>query len=443
MSLNTIIDEVYERFLSGEFYEPEGLKSGRLFITKLQKDLILMKEMLNDYGLEVDKRGWLADEIFPITVDIINREKTPGSKVYVGRGRTQICVVYYGICPELGNFVAVVLWPQESDSSRTTYKRIYDLIEQDKDQSKVIRFRRKYGLFPPNELHPFWDKEIVSIDKPKAVYDWRYCPYLKETGDTITSHKSPINFRKIFIEEEGRRVPVYVNFKVTIGSVLGIRKDEVKLLIPSLFSKDRIYIARITPNIYPQLKKQHTYYFLISERAKENIESYVQECTPAYPVDILAFLISFSLYILHLGSLRLFVASEEAFKTLFDYCVFKTAKFCRTLDSSSILWTPKNILISFLSPFFRMIEANLFYVPYFLIDLKDEVLKLFDQRLLQKEMTLKHVGLLFDEKGMLLPLKELNPLYEQLYFFMNLKKFIWWSGNHQRAYENLIKILHR
>jgi len=441
MSLSIIIDKVYEKFKSEEFYEPRDLKSGRLFITRLQKDLILMRKLLDDHDLEIDKRGWLVDEIFPITVDIINREKAPGNRVYVGHGHIQICVVYYGICPELSNFVTIVLWPKESDSSRRTYKKIYDLIEQDKDRRKVILFRKKYGLFPPNELHPFWDKEIDSIDKPKAVYEWKYCPYLKEVGDTITSHKSPVNFRKIFIKEDGRRFSRYVNFKVTIGRILGIRKDEVKILIPSLFSKNRVYVTKIAPSIYPKMEKQRTYYFLISERAEENVESYVEDFAPAEPVDVLAFLLSFSLYILHLGFFRLRVASEITFKRLFDYCVSKTTKFCRTLNASCKLWTPKNILISFLSPFFRMIGGNLFYVPYFLINLEDETLELFDQRLLQRKATLKvDVGLLFDKKGMLLNLKKLNPLYEQLRFFMELKKFIWWSEDHYRLYKNLLNL---
>jgi len=75
--------------------------------------------------------------------------------------------------------------------------------------------------------------------------------------------------------------------------------------------------------------------------------------------------------------------------------------------------------------------------------LEDETLKLFDQRLLQGKATLKgDVGLLFDKRGMLLNLKKLNPLYRQLRFFMELKKFIWWSEDHARIYKNLLEFMH-
>ena len=57
-----------------------------------------------------DKRGWLAIHHFPITLEIMNKERLPGKDVYISSlGKEKSLLIYYGLCPELENFMTLVI----------------------------------------------------------------------------------------------------------------------------------------------------------------------------------------------------------------------------------------------------------------------------------------------------------------------------------------------
>jgi hypothetical protein len=444
MRLNNVIDEAHKKFDEGEYLELNSIRRGKEFIYRLQKDLILIRSLQDAFGFSLDKRNWLSSELFPVTVEVINREPAPGAQVHVGYGKMQICVVYYGICPELENFVAIVLWPKESKTSKLTYQKIYKLISEDTKKEKVIRFQKGYGLKLPNELHPFRDKDIDSISKSKAVYEWEYVPYLKDMGNTILSHKSPVNFRKVFIEDEAR-FTTYLNLKSTIGTLLSLRKDEITVRIPSFEDRDRIFTARISPKIFSFLRKTERssiYYLQVSEIANDNIFPYVRDFSLAYPIDVLASLLNFLLYVIHLGLSRLRLISIRTYWDLFNLCFKKTLSFCKIPNGIGFqLWTPENVFNAFLSPFFRQIHDHIFYVPFFLYRENDEIIELYDQSLAKRKSTLTDdQQLLFNSKGKLLNLHKLNASYRVLRFLIELKKMLWWSAQHEFIFQKLTEI---
>jgi hypothetical protein len=441
--LSDRIDDVHESLRKGETPEVYKAEEGRVFLWKLILDYEKLRKLIEENDLLLDRRGWIAVDLFPITIEILNRELSPGSKVYVGHGRYKICVVYYGISPELENFVVTCLWPKDAGTSKLAYRKIYDIVKTDLDLRKVIRFVQDFGLEPPNLIHPFNDRRIEAIVKPKSVYEWQSVPYLTEIGNTLLSHKSPVNFQKIFIDSNNGRLSTYVNVKCSIGSFLEIRREEARILVPSLFSGNLAYQTRITPDVFSQIRtapRFSLYHILIQESAEENITRTIFKIVPATPPDVVSTLLLFSMYQLFLGSRRLLVMSTEHFAKLFRLCVEKTFDFCHSRDSGSQFWTPDTFFTGYLSPFFRKIGNNIFYVPHFLNALYDSMLEKFDDRLMQGKNSISD-GLLFGEGGAYLNKAVLGRKYQMLRFLIDAKRFSWWSSDHEFVYQALRHVL--
>jgi len=443
--LSDRIDDIHESLRKTHSPEISDDEEGRFFLRKLVRDWTRLRAVIEENDLFLDRRGWIAVDLFPVTFEILNRHLSPGDKVYVGHGRYGICVVYYGISPELENFVVTCLWPEKSGTSKLAYRRIYDIVSKDSLSSRVIRFGQDFGLEPPNLIHPYNDRTIEAIEKPKSVYDWQYVPYLREIGNTLLSHKSPLNFQKIFLETKEGPLPVYVNVKSSIGFFREIRKDEANVLVPSLFWSDLGYRTRITPEVFSQLKNNFAntpYHFLIQERAEENIIPTIFRVSPAKSSEVASTLLLFTMYILFLGSRRLMILPWEQFIQLFKFCVKRALQFCRESDSGLQLWTPDTFFATYLSPFFRKIGQQLFYTPHFLSRWQDSILQVFDSRLAENRPTVSD-GPLFGSDGAWLNKAILGRQYQMLRFTIDAKRFIWWSGEHNILHQAIRNVLSR
>ncbi len=441
--LSDRIDDVHESLRNATRPEISGVEEGRFFLRKLITDSTRLRALIEDNDLFLDKRGWMAVDLFPVTFEILNRDLSPGDKVYVGHGRYGICVVYYGISPELENFVVTCLWPEKSGTSKLAYRKIYDIVSKDLLSSKVVRFGQDFGLEPPNLIHPYNDRTIEAIEKPKSVYEWQYVPYLTEIGNTLLSHKSPLNFQKIFLESKEGPFPVYVNVKSSVGFFREIRRDEAKVLVPSLFWSDLAYRTRITPEVFSQVKTipEYTpYHFLVQERAEENIIPTIFRVLPATSSEVASTLLLFTMYVLFLGSRRLMILSWERFIELFRFCVKRALQFCRETDSGMQLWTPDTFFASYLSSFFRKIGDRLFYTPHFLNKWPDSILELFDSRLVGNKRSVSD-GSLFGSDGAWLNKAVLGRQYQMLRFMIDAKRFIWWSGEHNILHQAIRNVL--
>jgi hypothetical protein len=164
VSLADSIDEAYEILENGKEFDFNSISEGRAFIGKLIHDFSTQNQLLTKHSLEQDKRGWLKNTPFPITIEILNRHETPGEEVHIRKGYTGFIVVYYGLCPELENFVSITLWPQ-SNTSRIAYKKIYTMVKNDIENKDVLKFNQNYGLQLPNSVRPYNDLLLDTIPR--------------------------------------------------------------------------------------------------------------------------------------------------------------------------------------------------------------------------------------------------------------------------------------
>ena len=106
------------------------------FIGSLLKDRKKILELFSQD--EVGKKGGISGKNLPITVKILNKDdENPAVEKYVGYDNRWL-VIYFGISPELENFVSIDMWPSESESSKDCYRKI--LSSQRKE--KIVKIRR-------------------------------------------------------------------------------------------------------------------------------------------------------------------------------------------------------------------------------------------------------------------------------------------------------------
>ncbi|MCW1310128.1 MAG: hypothetical protein QXP04_05490, partial [Candidatus Nanoarchaeia archaeon] len=173
--LNWWIEKIRKNEIKVPFYNVKNF-----FLKKLIEDQEKLKKIIDSFGFYMNSLGISGEEFFPITIDVINREKMPGDYRWVGYGES-LCVVYYGISPELENFVTLILWPQESKNpeyvniSRKAYRKIHDLVVNDPYHHYVIKLSGNFKLNLPNEIRPY-RSEVHLVPKRKLVYDWMHVP---------------------------------------------------------------------------------------------------------------------------------------------------------------------------------------------------------------------------------------------------------------------------
>lgn len=438
MSLAQVIDKVYDAIETGENIDFDKIEEGKFFVRRLMNDFCSFKDIIETSELSFDGRGWLQNNPLPVTVEILNREETPGEEVHIRKGYRNTIVIYYGICPELENFVNIILWPQ-SKTSNMAYRSIYDLVTKDSERERVIRFSKKYSLQLPNTIHPGNDNEIDTIDKPRHVYDWEFVPYLKETGDTILSHTSPLNFKKVYLDET-RSLKSYVNLKVTVGRIENLGKEHIQILVPSFYRSWLSYRAKLLEfGGRADLQVGSLYHFLIMERLDENVEDVVIMASTASPADLLGHMLSMALYNLRIRRQRLRIITMGEYAQLYEKCLSIVNNFSRQEGlAGSHLWTPENIFHAYLSSFFRVVGDYIFYIPNNQFQMKDKILELYDERLSQNATSISEGGgLVFDEKGMKIDLRPHAKIFLLVKLMTRLKYLLTWNENRQYLFHRL------
>lgn len=406
------------------------------FIKKLFIHQEKLNKIINETGfIYPDSFGISGDNLFPITIDIINRERMPGDWKWVGHGKA-ICVVYYGICPELENFVSIILWSHESSrpeymsTAKKAYRNIEMLIKNDPYHQKVLSFSGNYRLNLPNEIRPFRSK-INSIPKPKAVYDWLYVPYLKEVGETFLSHKSPLNFTRVFLREPNNTLtPKYINFKTTMGKFLEKRKSIAKFRLIFVSEKNfyRSHEIKLHHSIIykiNKLEKGDLVALLVGEIINSKPEMFLIDIEKVKSLDVFSHIILFKLYNIFLEKERLLLMSWNEFIKLYRNCIKITRKFCGELDPS--IGFNIDLFFKFhLEPFVQKIDKNIYYIPAILNKLKIEDIKLFDEKLRDKQKTLFDKPIVFDKKGNIRrDVYELQKRYNLLRLLVKMKLLIY------------------
>ena len=149
----------------------------------------------------------------------------PGGEVSIHSfgGKKRDLLVYYALCPELENFVSLIAWI-DTKSSENAWVAICNLISE-KNNQKVLQFSNKCGILLPNTIHPNHDQHSTLVTKElyESLYDWRFAHYLFDDGKTIVSHNSPINFRRIILNEWDKNASL-AEIRTTIGRLIQIKE---------------------------------------------------------------------------------------------------------------------------------------------------------------------------------------------------------------------------
>lgn len=370
------IYHVLDRINNNEEVDWADVENGRSFLTQLTKDRKILAGLNEVWGHPIRKSGTVSGDFLPLTVSILNLDESPAKQVYFGKSAW--VVVYYGISPELENFVTVVLWPSQSKTSQTTYRQIVSILQA---QTRVLSFAGKYALSPPNEIHPAWASTIGSAEQQSTFYNWKFYPFLKELGDTLLDFGSPTNYRKVFLRDNrGEIREEYINARVVVGVVLDKRVDEILIKTPHIGPSHRPFWFKIfNQNLARQILVGNTYYLLLLQKPIVE-ENEVIEIQSAGIHDFVAQIIAYRLYHHYLKQAGLLVASQKRFTALFEEALgIAVATLGRLSTYNPKILTPQ-FLFEYLQPFFQMIDDNIYYVPKLIPPSREQILA-FDRML--------------------------------------------------------------
>ena len=386
------------------------------------------------------KRGWFEFHDFSITLEILNKVLTPGREVAIHGfgGKKKDLLVYYALCPELENFVSLIVWI-DTNSSMNAWMKISDLVTK-KDDQRVLQFSNKCGILLPNRIHPSHDQESTLVSKEfyESLYEWRFAHYLFDDAKTIVSHNSPLNFRRMILNEWDKNESL-AEIRTTIGRLIQIKRDSIEVSISSIVGPPLNRIFKIDDKLKEKLKENSLYYFQIFKVAgSENIETHVRDISDASSVDIVGMFLSYSTYLLHLGNMRLNVLTANKFEKLFKLYYRQSARFCERnndeLDAMNHLdW--KTIQFGFTNSFTKWIGSDLYVVPALLrrflskfeSETEDTIIQKFDESLTSKNHAC-FTNIPYNSKGNRMFTRvekaKINKFYDYINFLINEKRFI-------------------
>ena len=397
------------------------------------------------------KWGWFELHNFPITLEILNKVLAPGGKVAIHGfgGEKRDLLVYYALCPELENFVSLIIWV-DTKSSMNAWMKISDLVTQ-KDDQRVLQFSNKCGILLPNRIHPSHDQESTLVSKEfyESLYDWRFAHYLFDDGKTIVSHNSPINFRRMILNEWDKNESL-AEIRTTIGRLIQIKRDTIEVSIPSIVGPPLNRIFKINDKLKEQLKENSLYYFQIFKVAgSENIETHVRDISDASSVDIVGMFLAYTTYLLHLGNMRLNVLTANKFEKLFKLYYKQSARFCERnndeLDAMNHLdW--KTIQFGFTNSFTKWIGSDLYVVPALLrrflskfeSETADTIIQKFDESLSSKNhFCFTNIPYNSQKNRMFSRMEKgkINKFYDYINFLINEKRFILKIGQNYHPHQ--------
>ncbi|WP_258084320.1 hypothetical protein [Thermococcus thermotolerans] len=370
MTLIKIMDEIWDTSLIPS-QSLQKIQRGRYFFLSLQKDLKKINDLRKGSGIPTDKNGMLSGEnLFPLTLRLWNwNEELPGTTVIpqTSRSLELYRLHYFGVALELENFATLILWPENSRHSFETLEKIYRAIEAQKQP--LIHFEGDYRIRLPNEIHPYRFSNI-KLNLEDKIFEWKYIPWLKETGDTLFSHRSPANYRKVYLNLK-RIEYAYINPRVSIGIVKDLLRStgEVKLKLPYLDKTSQWHYLTVTVLHDEELidiNKGDIVFFILLETIHNDgkfvPERYIYHIEKADFIDIIGHLTSFVLYNVYLDKYGLYIMSVPEFQRIYSKVLFIASKYCKDCNKTGLIeWDL--LFKSYLEPFFTIFGQRIYYVP--------------------------------------------------------------------------------
>ena len=278
----------------------------------------------------------------------------------------------------------------------------------------------------------------MSKEYYESLYDWRFAHYLFDDAKTIVSHNSPLNFRRMILNEWDKNESL-AEIRTTIGRLIKINRDSIDISIPSIVGRPITRSFKIDNNLKQKLEDNSLYYFQIFKIAgHNNIETHVRDISNASSIDIIGMFLASSVYLLHLGNIRLNVLDDIKFEKLFKLYYDQTARFCSRnndeLDAMNHLdW--KQIQFGFTNSFTRWIGSDLYvispllnrFLSKFDAEIQDTIVTKFDISLVNKANPCfteipydSHDNRMFSRKDM----AEINRFYDYVNFLIHEKRFL-------------------
>jgi len=286
-----LIDDTYKGNKSIPWRELNKLPQQAKFIGSLLKDRKKILDLF--YQDDIGKKGGISGKSLPITVKILNKDdENPAVEKYIGFDNRWL-VIYFGISPELENFVSIVMWPSESESSKNCYRMILSLL---KERKRSLKFEGSYHIILPNEIHPQRVEKLEIEKDEQTFYNWQYFPFIKDVGETLSKPIFAPNYRKVLLRDnKGQLFEDYITLRATIGGIVDIKGNEIKVKVPFLKSKPHSFTFRLRHNIQKEIRRGTLYYFLLIEKAGEKIPE-VFDVESAEIEDAIAHCLSFEFY---------------------------------------------------------------------------------------------------------------------------------------------------
>jgi hypothetical protein len=422
----------------------DKMEEGYSFVKSLYHDIVALDHLTQDAifngFIKTDKRGWLSSHNFSISLEILNRDKVPGKSVFIQAGIQKLPIVtYYALCPELENFVSLVNWTS-SESSLNAYQQILKWRREQND--KVLCFSESCGIRLPNEIHPGRDKSAQMLEKKhfESLYNWRLAYYLLDDGDTILSHNSPVNYRKVYLDEVSKE-QAFIELRTIVGRTIAVTNEYLKVMVPRLDSSPRVlsfYLSgkEIDPD---RVTLDKIFSFLVFKKTgKQNVESHIRVFDTATSVDLLGIYMIFSCYLLFLGKSRLRILTENSLNALFRLLYDRAKNFCwksndeiEQLNNCSL----ENIYYGYLSAFLQKIDGDYFFIPRVMRELLSAAEKPVQKYLIEefdyalsKNSSSCVAKIPYNEKGYRMfnrtDAAEINKLYTFINFLLSEKKII-------------------
>ena len=424
----------------------EKIEQGHMFFkywVKDRRDFQKLKANPIFHGhIHDNSKGWMSSHNFPVTLEILNKVLVPGGKVTVPGfwNEKRVLLMYYALCPELENFVSLIVWI-DTNSSKNAWVKIAELVEKKEDQ-RVLKFSEKCGIFLPNRIHPSYDKDAALVTNKlyKSLYEWQFAYYLFDDGKTIISHNSPLNFRRMILDEWKQQKPLLAEVRTTVGRLTEINRDSISASIPCIAERPKMFrFLRDDTFDSNSLKKNALYFFQIFKIAgPKNIEMHVRSVSKASPIDIAGMFLAYSLYLLYLDSMRLKILTSRQCEEMFNLYYQQVVRFCNRdtdeLDTMShVDW--KSIQFGFTDSFTRWIGDDLYVEPPLLrtflsqfdSEASDFIIQKFDRSFANKDhvcLTDIHYNSNGNRMFTRMEKARISKFYDYINFLINEKRFI-------------------
>ena len=401
---------------------------------RLQED---SKNFFQEIKTKVDEIGIVGEELFSLTFNNQNafNDFREISTITGSKTTKELC---YALCLELESFISIKNWLGSEDNrnlERIEFHKKFEKYKKGELKSTVLKIYGNYRickdcvgqilLFRGNPI--FEEKEI-------SFNDWRLTPFLKRSGENFAYLQSPLFLSPVTSSKENISEEKITYFTLLFNYYEKINDLRVKLKV---FNASNQFYTLCEFDIQDASKyklfQTHSDFFLglFKETIYKHQNKYerklilIDVSEPLNGEEILAHFLTLKLYYSYLLSRNLCVCSKDEFNELMKYQIYYTKKqYEKEIVNCQFF---KKL---YLNDFFREIDNEIYYIPYFLHDKPNNYIKVLLKYIQLK--TKKNISII--EK---MNLYNLSKIYQKDYENLDfIQKYIFYQ---KRTLINLLE----